>query len=385
VVVAALLVAQEPARPAPGRWLAGDLHVHTENGHDTCSTPLTRVDGSPCQEPWTWSFSVAERIALAKERGLDYLAITDHNNIRAQSERSYRRERDLLLVPAYENSLPGHAQMLGAQRCYPGPTEIDEGIRVCTRDSSFAGVVAARDALRADGGAFQINHPSDRDWSSTFGHQIVPDSVEVWNIGVWTWQPPAPSANDNDFALRFYDGFLDRGLRVAATGGSDSHWRITSPAQGVGQPTTWIYSAGKTWQDITAAIRAGRTMVSWQPPAYLGQRMYLEADADGNGTFESMIGDTVPAGSRMRVRVEGGLPGMIVRIVTSGSRRADHVLGLNSTITFRSRSPWVRAELLLPDAEATRRQLCDPLLGTATTLCRNRLAVLSLTSPIYQS
>ena len=371
-----------------GEWLAGDLHVHTQNGHDTCVTPLTRVDGSPCDEPWTWSFSPGERIALAKERGLDYLAITDHNNILSQSDPAYSAEEDLgelLLVPAYENSLPGHAQMLGATHCYPGPTEIDDGITVCTRDSTFAGVVAARDALRAEGGAFQINHPSDRDWFNEFGHQIVPDAVEVWNIGVWAWQPPAPSANDNDFALEFYDGFLDLGFRVAATGGSDSHWRITSPLQGVGQPTTWIFSAGRTWQDLTAGIRGGRTNVSWQPPAYLGPRLFIEADADGNGTFESIAGDLVPAGSPMRVRAVGAIPGSFVRVVTTGEAREDLQLGPDGTVEFTTASPWVRAELLLPDLEQQREQLCDPVVGGETTLCRNRLAVLALTSAIYQT
>ncbi len=194
---------------------------------------------------------------------------------------------------------------------------------MCTRDSSFAGIVAARDALRAEGGAFQINHPSDRNWFDKFGLQIVPDAVEVWNIGVWLWQPPAPSANDNDFSLDFYDDFLDVGYRVAATGGSDSHWRILSPIQGVGQPTTWVYSAGQSWKDLTAGIRGARTTISWQPPAYLGPRLFIEADADGNGTFEAIAGDLVPAGSPMRVRAEGAPPLSYVRLVTAGSERQD--------------------------------------------------------------
>jgi hypothetical protein len=373
---------------AGGEWLAGDLHVHTQNGHDTCATPTTKVGGASCDEPWTWSFSPAERIALAKERGLDYLAITDHNNILSQSDPAWAAEEalgELILVPAYENSLPGHAQMLGAEKCYPGPTADDEGIPVCTRDSSLAGVIGARDALRADGGAFQINHPGDRDWFDEFGHQVVPDSVEVWNIGVWAWQPPAPSANDNDFAMEFYDGFLDAGYRVAATGGSDSHWRLTSPVQGVGQPSTWIFSSGRTWQDITAGIRAGHTFVSWQPPAYLSPRLFLEADADGNGTFESIAGDLVPAGSPMRVRADGAPPGSFVRLVTTGGTREEHLLGAGGVLEFTTWSPWVRAELVLPDAETQRESLCDPLVGEQTTLCRNRLIVLALTSPIYQA
>ncbi|MGH2726960.1 MAG: hypothetical protein ACRDKS_08280, partial [Actinomycetota bacterium] len=235
------------------------------------------------------------------------------------------------------------------------------------------------------GGAFQINHPGDRNWFDEFGHTIVPDAVEVWNIGVWAWQPPAPSANDNDFSLGFYDGFLDLGYRAAATGGSDSHWRLTSPVQGVGQPTTWVFSSGRTWPELTAGIRAGRTTVSWQPPAYLGPRLFLEADADGNGTFEAIAGDLVLAGAAIRARAIGALPGSFIRLVTTGGERQDMLLGPSGSVEFSTTSPWVRAELLLPDLEAQRRLLCDPIVGEQTTLCRNRLAVLALTSAIYQA
>jgi len=93
----------------------------------------------------------------------------------------------------------------------------------------------------------------------------------------------------------------------------------------------------------------------------------------------------VPAGSPMRVRAEGAPPLSYVRLVTAGSERQDVLLPASGMIVFTTASPWVRAELVLPDAEAQRESLCDPLVGEQTTLCRNRLAVLALTSPIYQT
>ena len=48
-------------------------------------------------------------------RGLDYLAITDHNDVRSSADPDFGAY-GVIGVPAYENSLHGHAQMLGARR-----------------------------------------------------------------------------------------------------------------------------------------------------------------------------------------------------------------------------------------------------------------------------
>ncbi len=368
-----------------GEWLAGDLHVHTHNGHDTCVTPTTKFDGTACDEPWTWSFSPGEQLALAEERGMDYLAITDHNNVVSQSDPAYLANAPgLVLVPAYENSLPGHAQMLGSNHCFGG-TKIEVGIEYCTNpDTSDAGVLAQMTALRAEGGVFQINHPGDRDWSTRYGHRIVPDSVEVWNIGTWAYQPPFPAGNDNDFGLAFWEGFLNAGKKVAATGGSDSHWRITSPVQGIGQPTTWIFSSGRTSAGVLQGIRTGRTFVSHQPQLFGGRRLFLEADADRNGTFESMPGDVVPLLTPMRARAEDAPPGAFLRVITRKGRQ-DILVPPGGLVTIPpSAARWTRVELLLPDARS-QRDTCDPLVGGETTYCRNELLVLALTSAIYQT
>ncbi|MCA1834578.1 MAG: CehA/McbA family metallohydrolase [Actinomycetota bacterium] len=400
-----------------GEWLSGDLHVHTQNGHDTCmaADPTKRFDGTDCEleEMYTWSFSPGERIALAKERGLDYLAITDHQNITTQSDLEYIAERNaeasqassLTLIPSYENSLPGHAQMLGASHCFGGshvdgstpipitycdnPTAAPHGVT-----DEVTAIQSEMTAIRSENGIFQINHPGDAicttgcgKWYNHFRDYLldmVPDSIEVWNIGPWEWQQPAVSANDNDFALRFWEMFLNAGNHVAATGGSDSHWRATSALQGIGQPTTWVYSSGRSWQDVLAGIHDGYTMVSHQPPAYAGQRLYLEADADGNGTFESMPGDTIPDGSLMRIRATNAPPGASVHLVSSTGTREIGFGPDGTSATFTATGSWLRAELLVPDGQGSRQSTCDPVTGTQTMWCRNRLIVLSLTSAIYQ-
>jgi hypothetical protein len=232
-------------KPPVGFWVAGDLHVHTIYGHDTCITPAEAWDPDStdrsarvaCEDPYVVGFAPADRLEDALTRGLDFVALTDHNNVVNQTDPAVlawaAAHPDFAVVPAYENSQPGHVQMLGARACYAVTGDIPGSLINCDKamtkdDRTATGETALADALRIDGGVFQINHPSDGNWPGKFGYEVVPDTVEVWNIGLWAFQPPFPSSNDNDFSLRWYDGFLRAGHQVAVTGGSDSHWVSTS-------------------------------------------------------------------------------------------------------------------------------------------------------------
>ena len=73
-----------PASASAGEWLAGDLHVHTTYSHDSYGGPGD--DNTDIDEVNTFGFPVSGDFLLAASRGLDYLAITDHNDIRSQSD-----------------------------------------------------------------------------------------------------------------------------------------------------------------------------------------------------------------------------------------------------------------------------------------------------------
>ncbi|MGH2693035.1 MAG: CehA/McbA family metallohydrolase [Actinomycetota bacterium] len=378
VLVAPLRAAGQAESPKPqgGMWLSGDLHIHTCFSHDAYCGPDD--DNTGPEEAYTLGRTVEEQFCDASRRDLDFLAITDHNDVRSQKDPGWGA-CGVLPIHGYENSLQGHAQMLGAQEVY----EKD--------GSTAAGVNDLAARLRADGGTFQINHPAgesvdwpnDPDWK--YGYDVIPDTVETWNIST-LWQPPAPSGSSNDDAIRYWEGWLDRGYHVGATGGSDNHYKSTSPVQGPGQPTTWVYAADRSEEAILEGLRTGRTTISHEPPGYGGSRVFLEADSDGDGTFESIVGDTVPAGSAMRARVENA-PGAEIHVLTTAGEAFAPVPVVGAAFERRFAAPmgatWVRAEVVGNDRQAERKTACDEQLGDQTTYCRSRLLRLAMTSAIY--
>lgn len=379
LVLTAVLMLGLPAGEAAGagKWLAGDLHVHTTYSHDSYGGPSD--DNTGIEDGFAAGHTVSSQFALAASRRLDYLAITDHNDVRSQSDPGFGSS-GVLGLPGYENSLRGHAQMLGARSVFPNG------------DSSTQAVNGLADRLRGEGGAFQINHPAegstnfpdDIDWK--YRYDVRPDTVEVWNISR-LYQPPLPSGSSNDDAIRYWEGWLDRGARVGATGGSDNHFLSTSAIQGVGQPTTWVFAEDRSANGLLAGIRQGHTFISHQPPGLGGPQIFLEADGNGDGRYESMVGDAVRPGSVLRVRATGGA-GTLLRIITNGGRQAIEPVAVGpGEFEHRFHVPagvtWVRAELFDPDLAKERGVVCDDAIGSETTYCRNLLLVLAMTSALY--
>ena len=372
VLLAAVLAALLLAPPAVAReWLAGDGHVHTCFSHDAYC-PQT----DPPEDLETFYSSagtVAQRFTEAAAKGLHFLVISDHDDRRAWDDPAFGSQ-GVVGVKAYEWSLDGgHAQMLGA-----------------ARDYGDGDPAAAADALNADGGLFQANHPSYRADATVatcddvagpatplhwrLGFDVRPDAIEVWNATALI--PPAEL---------FWECWLQRGVRVPVTAGSDSHG-ATQPTLGL--PTTWVLAEDRSQAAVLEAVRLGRTTLSRLPPGLGGARLLLEADGDGDGTFEATLGDTVKPGSAMRVRADGLTAPALVRVRAGGETIvADEPLAPGGEVRFAGpASPtWVRAVSLQPQWTAVADPFCRPPASAESPLdlCTADLAITGMTSPLY--
>ena len=375
---AMLAIAAAPASAAGPEWLAGDMHVHTCYSHDAYCGPLD--DNTGPDTFYSSGGTVAARFSEAAAKGLHFLTISDHDDLRAQSDPAFG-SMGVTGVAAYEASLRGgHAHLLGAVRAY------------AKGDGSGTATASLADALRADGGLFQANHPSYRagaevtdcataeiaNWERNpmhwkYGFAVRPDSLELWNAT--TLIPPAQL---------YWECWLQRGARFGITGGSDSHGANQA---NLGLPTTWVFSRSRSAGDILAAVRAGRTTISRLPPSQGGARLLLEADRDRDGAYESGVGDEVPPGVPMRARTDGAPGSGLVRVRSNGSTLIDAApLPPGGEVKFKAPAHgWAYASLYLQDGTRAVDPGCRPPISgeSPVDICSADLAMAAMTSAVW--
>ncbi|SDJ04054.1 hypothetical protein SAMN05421869_108246 [Nonomuraea jiangxiensis] len=348
-----------------GRWLAGDLNVHSCFSSDVY---CAGTDDAGEADPFRAGVDVRSRFAEAGGRGLDYLAISDDDDVRSASARG-SGGHGVLAIPGYEDHVNGVAHVLGVKEL------LDNG------DGSAAAINALAADARAKGGVFQIDHPGSKitkpfagcDASTLtwgYGFDVRPDTIEVWN--------PASSIRA---AEDYLDCWLQRGARVALTGGSDARTQYGQP-QGAGYPTTWVLARDRSAGAVLEALRAGRTSVSALPPSVGGRPLVIEAKRGGR--FVPVIGDDVRPGEKLRVRSLDPLTDGSLRVLANGRTLLDQHLTRDGAIEFTAPAEqgWLRAELRLGNDLLEQTPLCGPI-DAAVNLCPYDAAMVAMTSPVY--
>jgi hypothetical protein len=205
-----------------------------------------------------------------------------------------------------------------------------------------------------------INHPFARNNSWA---QAKPDpraqAVEVWN-GWWSRVQPIIH---NDKALAWWDQALREGRHLTAMAGTDCHGNWYDS---VARTVNMVFAQTPDQQGILAGIRAGHVSLSASPTS---GRIYLEADGDGDGSYEAMMGDTVPrpAAGKLDVQIHviGG-KGKQVAVYTAAGRCA--IKGVDQDDAT--------IQLQVPAATYVRAELrAHPHLGTSMTAISNPIYV----------
>src|SRR3954469_25366002 len=97
-------------------WLPAYLHTPSPYPPDVYGGPTD--DNTGPDESYTLGLPVAGKFLEGRERGLRYMVVSDHNDVRSVPELGAANQ-GLIAIPAYEHSIKGHAQMLGAIKLYP--------------------------------------------------------------------------------------------------------------------------------------------------------------------------------------------------------------------------------------------------------------------------
>ncbi len=231
-------------------WLRGELHCHAWHS-----------DGDR---------SAAEVVRLARERGLDFLAISDHNTIASQRELSNLRDPGLILIRGVEaTTFKGHFNTWGIPDWVDFRVQRPEDMQAALRFANDCGAVTS------------CGHP--KPYGPPWEYSSVTNfhCVEVWN-GPWTLL--------NQMALDYWVSLLASGRRLTAIAGSDWHRQREledSPPRAPGTPAVWVYvPVTPRASTILDAIRRGHVSLSDEP-----EGPFLDLRAGRN--FAAMGGDVL--------------------------------------------------------------------------------------------
>jgi hypothetical protein len=326
--------ADMPLRSSAG-WYRGDLHMHTAHSDGQCNSQVGKK--VPCP--------VFLTLQAAATRGLDFIAVTDHNTTsQYNSLRELQPYFDrLLLIPGREiTTFEGHANIFGITEF----VDFRVGSTTTPDINTFFERAAQNDAI------ISINHPNAPTgeacmgcgWSPKTADMHLVSAIEAVNGG---------SEEGPYSGIPFWEKQLDSGYRLTAIGGSDNHNAELPPDRpgSVGSPTTVVYASELSVNAILTGIRSGRAFIDLTA----SRDRLLDLSAQ-KGAATASMGGNLPAASDETVSLSIHVlacQGSSVRVVIDGK----HNLGTPAAITSPDqtltshwqsdgRRHWLRADVV---------------------------------------
>lgn len=349
--------------PHPG-WYRGDFHLHTNQS-----------DGH---------YTAPELARRAREHGLDFFAITDHNTLDAFEK--FGDDPGVLVIPGVEITLvEGHWNVFGMEGWRDWMAEIVPG-RICVPfQGPYASITALMEAIAAEGLLSSINHPLLKPWEWRDGVTAMQNvhCLEIVNDPLWP-----DNRTGNPLAIGLWTAALDAGQRITAIGGSDFHFfpgDTEYPGEYPGYPSTWVYAEQLSTEGVLQGLRQGRAYVSLGPrvmfTARHDDRAFMIGDdlgpVSGSIEFEAVVSAPWVSGGARLAKLDDpdfpdapSLDGASVRLVCCGvplaeapMREGRAALAAQADLT-PDRPAWFRLEML--DAQGQFLAITNPIFAGPT-------------------
>jgi len=260
--------------PKHQQLLLGDLHTHT-----------LASDG----------VLTAEELAVhARRHNLDFLAITDHNQM--ISANALPKIEGITLIPGVEWShYQGHANFLGVDQPYESPYFTN----------NLAETQAIFNSARQRGALITLNHPFEETCPLSYALETLPfDALEVWN---------GPMRESNIRSIALWQSLLAAGKKIPICGGSDYH--RDRLFQILGGPTMGVYTNSNSTAGILSAVRQGHSFITFSPE---GPKLRLSCG-------QAFMGDSITweAGQKLQIELDGLEKDDLVSVIS-----ADEIIDL---------------------------------------------------------
>jgi len=323
----------------PG-WFRGDLHMHTAHSDGQCPSQTGKM--VPCPVFFT--------VDAAARRGLDFIAITDHN---ASSQYDAMRELQpyfdkVLLIPGREiTTFQGHINFLGST----------DFIDFRLDGHTVPDVNALLESAARAGAITSINHPLSPSGEICLGCGWTPSAPVDMHLLTGVEAVNGGSERSGLSDLPFWDKELNLGCRLTGIGGSDNHRPLLPLDQvgAIGSPTTVVYATELSTPAILDGIRAGHVFID--VAGTHGRLLEVSAKAEAQ---TAQAGDSLDAAQGSAVQLEAHVTGALggrIRWIMDGHELPSPTnsgVGLDEeTIplpwTSDGHRHWFRAEVAGPD------------------------------------
>lgn len=301
-----------PVDPGPG-WYRGDLHAHSLHS-----------DGK---------WDVPDLVAAARQRGLDFVTLTDHNTVSGLAEMDRLADADILTMGGVElTTYYGHALALGVRTWQEW------------RANSLAGVTmpGVADSVAAQGGLLIIAHPmvpgglacTGCRWEHASMRPGIAPAVEIWNS---VWQD-----YNEEGLLEFYHWLNERWIghsqKLVATAGNDSHGPFDERGR---LGLNHVFAQNRNERDILKAVGAGYN--------YLSSGPRLTIHGETTDRRKVVMGGQAPKGlAIVEINWSKAEEARELRIMANGKMVARQKVETGGSATFPARAgakAWYLAEL----------------------------------------